>query len=200
MGGAGQFDVSGPGNDSLPPQEFPDASTQFHFVPGPLAPYTSTGLTRSQRPRMPQAQATTSYTGPQEAQHLRLEQAPSMRWPSQAHLPLQETFMPPPGFPQPPLNPGHTFYPGVELPRAQAENIRPTHRQSLPPGVTPRRSGYHFEPGRGYICHVFSTCVVRPGVHRNEAQRSFCSASGPEVREDDEADNQRMPHVAKMER
>jgi hypothetical protein len=193
MGGAGQFDVPGLGNDFLPLQELPDASTQFQFVPGPLAPYTSTGLTRSQRPRMPQAHITTSYTGPQEARHLYLGRASS-----QPQLPLQEAFRPPPGFPQQPLNPGHTFYPGVEPPRSQTENMRPAGRRSLPPGVTPRRSGYQFEPGRGFICHVCSTCVERPGVHRNEAQRSFCSAGGPQVREDDNADIQQKPMVAKM--
>jgi hypothetical protein len=179
MGGAGQFDVPGPGNDFVPPQELVGISAQFQFVHGQLAPIATTGLPRSQRPRMPRAQSMPHHTDP-----------------SQAHLPLQEAFRPPPGFPQHPLNPGHTFYPGVEQPRPQAENIRPTGRQSRPRRVTPRRSGYQFDPARGFICHVCSTCVARPGVHRFEAQRSFCSAGWSEVREDHESDIQRMPEVS----
>jgi hypothetical protein len=199
MGGAGQFDVPGPGNDFVPPQELLGTSTQFQFVPGQLAPIASTGLPRSQRPRMPRAQTMPHHTDPQQAQNLHLRQTSSMRLPSQAHLPLQEACQPPPSFPQQHINPGHTFYSGVEQPRSQAENIRPTGRQSRPPRVTPRRSGYNFDPGRGFICHVCSTCVARPGVHRFEAQRSFCSAGWSELREDHELDIQRMPEVSKTE-
>jgi hypothetical protein len=110
MGGAGQFDVPGPGNDFVPPQELLGTSTQFQFVPGQLAPIASTGLPRSQRPRMPRAQTMPHHTDPQQAQNLHFRQTSSMRLPSQAHLPLQEACQPPPSFPQQHINPGHTFY------------------------------------------------------------------------------------------
>ena len=61
------------------------------------------------------------------------------------------------------------------------------------------RIGYHFQPGRGFICHVCSACVVQPGMHAFEGQNRWCWADGPGMRADDEANAHRRPKRARME-
>ena len=114
-------------------------------------------------------------------------------------LPLQQAFQVPPSFLQQPIPSGQTFDPGIELHQPNVETNQPTNIQPLPPVEIPMRSGYHFQPGRGFICNVCSACVIQPGIHRFQGQNFWCYADGPEMRLNDEVNVQRWPKRAKMD-
>lgn len=205
MGGEGSFDVPGLENQLVPTQELFDPTSQFTFVPGQLEawqPENTTGLQpQMQRqspdihPQIPQASQgqTLPATNTQIAQPAQHDVAPPTQWHLQAQLPLQQAFQPPPGFPQQPASPGRNFYPGSELQQLNVETVPPANIQHLPPVEIPMRSGYHFQPGCGFVCNVCSACVRQPGIHRFQGQNFWCYADGPEMRLDDEVDVQRWP-------
>lgn len=205
MGGDGSFDVSGLDDQEVPPQELFDPSFQFTFVPGQFEAWQPENTshtqpqiqrqstdTQPQNPQAPQDQ-TLPIADPQTAQTAQYDIAPVMQWHSQAQLPLQQAFQPPPGFPQQPASPGRNFYPGSEPQQPNLETAPPANIQPLSPVEIPMRSGYHFQPGRGFVCNVCSACVRQPGIHRFQDQNFWCYADGPEMRLDDEVDVQRWP-------
>lgn len=211
MGGAGSFDLPGPGNDFTPSQELLAPSGQFSFVPGQFKAWQPRATARSQSrmqresmrgqtqiPQILQGQ-TLPPVGPQTAQVAQDGQTSPFQWLLQAQLPLQQAFQPPPGFPQQPASPGRTYFPGTELPQLQVETAQHTNIQPLPPMEIPKQSGYHFQPGRGFICHVCSACVRKPDIHRFEGQNRWCWADGEAMRQDDEANVRRWPKRAKMD-
>lgn len=185
MGGTGDFDVPGPETQSVPTQEFSGPPSHFTFVPGQLEAWQPENTIHT-RPELK-----ITHT----AQH---DLASAIQWHLQAQLPLQQAFQPPPGFPQPPASPGRTFYPGSEIQQLNVKTAPPpTNIQLLPSVEIPMRSGYHFQPGRGFICNVCSACVSQPGIHRFQDQNFWCYADGPEMRLDDEVDVQRWPKRGK---
>lgn len=215
MGGAGGFDV--PAGTNVLGYQIPqfDGPGQFTFIPGQLEASQPTIHTRSQSQiQMQGVQAgTADYQGVQGvinpsvsqllAQATQQEQAPLPQWPGHAHqLPLQQAYQPPPGFPQQPQFTGQTFFPGSEIRLPQLDGSQQTNTglQPLPSSVEiPLRIGYHFQPGRGFVCHVCSGCVAQPGMHPFEGQNRWCWADGPGMRADDEANVHRRPKRARME-
>jgi hypothetical protein len=205
IGGDGSFNVPGLENQLVPMQELYYHTSQFTFVPGQFEawqPENTTGLQpqmqgqstdiHPQIPQAPQGQTLPSMD-PQIAQPAQHDLTPAMKWHLQAQLPLQQAFQPPPGFPQQPASPGRNFYPGSELQQLNVEMAPPANIQPLPPAEIPMRSGYHFEPGRGFVCNVCSACVRQPGIHRFQDHNFWCYADGPEMCLDDEVDVQRWP-------
>jgi hypothetical protein len=205
MGGDGSFDIPGLENQLVPTQELFDPTFQFTYIPGQFEawqPENTTGLQpqmqrrstdiQLQIPQAPQGQ-TLPATPLQTALPAQHDLAPAVRWHLQAQLPLQQAFQPPPGFPQQPAIPGRNFYPGSEIQQHNVETAPPVNIQPLPPVEIPMRSGYHFQPGRGFVCNVCSACVRQPGIHRFQGQNFWCYADGAEMRLDDEVDVQRWP-------
>jgi hypothetical protein len=205
MGGVSSFNVPGLENQSVPTEDLVIDTSQFTFVPGQIEAWQPDNIDRtqpqiqrqstdiqSQVPQAPQDQPLPS-ADPQTAQIAQHDFAPAMQWHLQAQLPLQQAYQPPPGFPQQPASPGQNFYPGSGPQQLNVETAPPTNIQPLPPVEIPMRSGYHFQPGRGFVCYVCSACVNQPGIHRFEGQNFWCTADGPEMRLDDEVDAQRWP-------
>lgn len=210
MGGTGDFDVPGPENQPVPTQELYDHPSQFTFVPGQFEAWQPENTTQTQphihqqstenQPQIPQALQGQKIpsVGTQAAQTASHDLALVAQWHLQAQLPLQQAFQPPPGFPQQPASPGRNFYPGSELQQLDVQTAPPpTNIQPLPPVEIPMRSGYHFQPGHGFVCNVCSACVKQPGLHRFLDQNFWCYADGPEMRLDDEVDVQRWPRRGK---
>jgi len=211
MGGTGDFDVPGPENQSVPAQGLSDPPSQFNFVPGQIEAWQPENTIHTQpqmqpqiteiQPQMPQAPQgqTLPSVGAETALIAQHDLAPAVQWHLQAQLPLQQAFQPPPGFPQQPASPGRNFYPGSDIQQFNVGTAPPppTNIQPLPSVEIPMRSGYHFQPGRGFICNVCSACVRQPGIHRFQDQNFWCYADGPEMRLDDEVDIQRWPKRGK---
>lgn len=211
MGGTGDFNIPGPENQFVPTQEFSDPPSHFTFVPGQFEAWQpeNTMHTQSQMqpqiteiqpqlPQVPQGQTLPS-AGTDRGQIAQHDLAPAVQWHLQAQLPLQQAFQPPPGFPQQPASPGRNYYPGSEIQQLNVETAPPppTNIQPLPSVEIPMRSGYHFQPGRGFICNVCSACVRQPGIHRFQDHNFWCYADGPEMRMDDEVHVQRWPKRGK---
>lgn len=205
MGGAGSFNVPGLENQSVPVQDLVIDTSQFTFVPGQIEAWQLENTNRNQpqiqrqntdiQPQIPQAPQDRPLPSadPQIVQPAQRDLAPAIKWYSQAQLPLQQAFQPPPGFPQQPTSPRQNFYPGSELQQLNVETAPPANIQPLPPVEIPMRSDYRFQAGRGFVCNVCSACVRQPGMHRFQGQNFWCYVDGPEVRLDDEVDVQRWP-------
>lgn len=124
----------------------------------------------------------------------------------QAQLPLQKAYQPPPGFPQRAVSPGLNFFPGSELqqlpveqtqtqtqhlldqppaplqPPAEQTQTQPPPQQ--PPSqasapIIPMRTGYHYLPGRGFVCHVCEAVLPQMGIHQFAGYERLCWADGP---------------------